>query len=330
MGDNAPAGGPSENGRAKGKGKEMEKETERKSHDEHEPSQDDALLSRIAKSARSLPTSALFSGPPPADGLAGLGSNAKGEGSRSGQGVSAAAASESSLQQARTGPLTGEAIRPGQTQEHMAREEESFAAFLDSTDTFLPSEESMWPTTSLPAMEHSSPAAAMGARGVASVAEQEAHDGEDVVALLSSHSHAELEPYHDEGETTASLGDLSSLRRALFGDEAPGHGGMAPMAWDNALNFIPEFLRGGWADEASLHMGTPEVGEAWQTWVDQWSRVLTDYHDEVWGDLGSLVEQARAEVKALEEAAAHPIPNQKVSEPTALLRLRAILGHLRG
>ncbi len=61
-------------------------------------------------------------------------------------------------------------------------------------------------------------------------------------------------------------------------------------------------------------------------WIDQWSQVLTSYQDEVWGELDSLVREARDEVRKLGEVEqSAPAP-----EPKALIRLRAILGHLRG
>jgi hypothetical protein len=74
-----------------------------------------------------------------------------------------------------------------------------------------------------------------------------------------------------------------------------------------------------------MHFGAVDADEARQTWISQWSRLLTSYQDEVWGDLGDLVEEARTEVQRMEEAR----PDEKPQEPKALLRLRAILGHLR-
>jgi hypothetical protein len=104
------------------------------------------------------------------------------------------------------------------------------------------------------------------------------------------------------------------------------------ISWDNVLNFIPEYLQAPMApgirpgDQLSSHLGTSDTGKAWQTWIGQWSRVLTSYQDEVWGDLSALVDEARAEVQRIEDAK----PGETPPEPTALLRLRAILGHLRG
>jgi hypothetical protein len=162
-----------------------------------------------------------------------------------------------------------------------------------------------------------------------SVAEQEARDGADVAALLSSDG--DLDQVFDHTNEPPAPNDLAALRKALFGEGA-GHGMSGSISWDNVLNFIPEYLQAPMApgirpgDQLSSHLGTSDTGKAWQTWIGQWSRVLTSYQDEVWGDLSALVDEARAEVQRIEDAK----PGETPPEPTALLRLRAILGHLRG
>lgn len=282
-----------------------------------------SFLPRIAQSAASLQSS-LLSGP----SGAGLGSgNEKGESSRTAE--SLARAGESSVQ-VRVKIPSGEAMRVGQTQEHIAQEEASFAAFLDSENVPTLSEpgelEGVWQSAS-PAPRVSAEPVGTG-RTSQSVAEQEAHDGADVVALLSSDR--ALEPVFETANEPASQSGLSGLRRALFGEE-PDHD-TPSIAWDNVLNFIPEYLQAHTpagirpADDLFMHMGTTDAGEGWQTWISQWSRVLTSYQDEVWGDLGALVEEARTEVERIKETK----PGEKPPEPTSLLRLRAILGHLRG
>ncbi|KAK0628143.1 hypothetical protein B0T17DRAFT_469675, partial [Bombardia bombarda] len=302
-----------------------------------EMQESNGLLSRIARSATSLP-SALLSAPPTAEGLSQLGGSQKGDTSRTGE--LSSRPGESSLQ-ARPSLSAGEALRPNQTREHIASQEADFAAFLDDTSPYQPTlgavdHDEAWqrplagggvePSTMMRETGRTSP----------SVAEQEAHDGDGVVALLCGNSHGDVEQDYVEDETI-SAGDMLSLRRALFG-EGSGSGSdlghsISPMAWDNALNFIPEFLRqpmsGAAISEASLHLGAVDTDEGWQTWIGQWSRVLTEYHDEVWGDLGALVEQARVEVKRLEESETGAAGDAKPPVPTALLRLRAILGHLR-
>ncbi|KAH6854385.1 hypothetical protein B0I37DRAFT_28861 [Chaetomium sp. MPI-CAGE-AT-0009] len=271
-------------------------------------------LPRIAQSAASL----LLSGPP--GGNLGA-SHEKGDSSRVGETL--ARVGESSVQ-LRPNAQRGAAMRTGQAQEHIAQEEASFAAFLDSGSAPMLSE----PSSMENAWQSDVPRAPTpGARGTLepvslSVAEQEARDGADVTALLSGDG--DLDQVFDHANEPPAPGDLAGLREALFG-ERPGQGSSSPVAWDDVLNFIPEFLRAP-DNQLSMHMGTSHRDEAWQAWIDQWSRVLTSYQDEVWGDLSSLVEEARSEVRQIEEAK----PGERPPEPTALLRLRAILGHLRG
>ncbi|KAK4459353.1 hypothetical protein QBC42DRAFT_274644 [Cladorrhinum samala] len=286
-----------------------------------------STLSRIAQSAVSLPSS-LLSGPSGAELT--IGGNGKGEASHAGQ--SLARAGESSVQ-IRPNFTTGGSIKPGHVQEHIAQEEASFAAFLDSDDVPMLSEpgrlEDAWKSTSTPVHPaEASPVSSTNRQPSQSVMDQMAADGADVVALLSTNDHSEPDFVTDDA---ISHGDLSNLRKALFGDGADGHGTSSGIPWDNVLNFIPEYLhpQGAGAmqhsDDLPLHLGTADAGEAWDTWVSQWSRVLTDYQDEVWGDLSALVDEARHEIKKMEDVK----PGQKPVEPAALLRLRAILGHLR-
>lgn len=299
----------------------------------------DDLLSRIAKSATSLP-SALFSKENMSGAVSGLGNGEKGEGSRT---TAAAARTTESLERAgesaaqlHSASRGAEAIRSAQTQEHVAMQEASFAAFLDTTEPLTVPDgpsvlEGAWhmkssvPSSTLPTINspwsHSLPAS--------TVAEQEARDGEEVVALLSGDLDLDAELAGPEDDTI-SPDDMASLRKALFGNQDDFSSNTSPIAWDHALNFIPPSLLGfdGIPTVSSTRdlMGTDDTNEGWESWIDQWSRVLTGYHDEVWGDLGALVEEAKKEVKQLEEVK----PGERPPEPTALLRLRAILGHLRG
>ncbi|KAL2157429.1 hypothetical protein VTH06DRAFT_6121 [Thermothelomyces fergusii] len=223
-------------------------------------------------------------------------------------------------------------MKTGQVQQHIAQEEASFAAFLDSRDAPMLSEpgdmEEAWQS----AAPHA--AAAQVTRHMdslpLSVADQEARDGADVVALLSRDG--DFDSIFEHVDEPLLRSDLSTLRRALFENEA-NSGNSSLIAWDNVLNFIPEYLRTPTEaapaiepdDQLSAHLGTVTPNEAWQTWMSQWSRVLTSYQDEVWGDLSALVDEARTEVKRMEEVKL----GEKPPVPTALLRLRAILSHLR-
>lgn len=323
--------------KAKGKGKDVG--TSEETGVASDAGGGDNLLSRIGKSAASLP-SALFSKENMAGAVSGLGNGEKGEGSRTAAAAAAARATESlervgeSSAQLHSASHGAEAIRSAQTQEHIAMQEASFAAFLNTTEPLTAPEGSVgleggWhmrssdPSSTVPTMNdqwtHSLPAS--------TVAEQEARDGMEVVALLSGDLDLDAELAGPE-EDTISPEDMASLRKALFGNDLDSS--TSPIAWDHALNFIPPSLLGfdgvPTAPDTRDLMGTEDMGEGWEAWINQWSRVLTGYHDEVWGDLGALVEEAKKEVKQLEEVK----PGERPPEPTALLRLRAILGHLRG
>ncbi len=313
----------------KGKGKEVEppKPEGALDHGSAENNRDAGTsLHRMAQSAASF----LMSGPPGA-GIGG--GSEKGESSR--QAEALARAGESSVQLRSTAP-SGEALRMGQTQEHIAQEEASFAAFLDSGSVPMLSEprgmgdeDAAW-QSAVPGPAASG-ATRIAERATQSIAEQEARDGADVVALLSSGG-GDLDHVFEHVNEPPSKEELAGLRKALFGEGVDHEA--SPVAWDDVLNFIPEYLqaqatlgaRPGEGDDMAMHLGASDPAEAWQTWISQWSRVLTSYQDEVWGDLGTLVDEARTEVRRIEEAA----PGEKPPEPTALLRLRAILGHLRG
>jgi hypothetical protein len=272
----------------------------------------------MAQSAASF----LLSGPPGTS----LGSGGeKGESSRAVEAL--ARAGESSVQ-LRSNIPSGETMRTGQAQEHISREEASFAAFLDSESVPMLSEphglEPAW-QSAVPNSHVVSTLAEAKEPPSNSVAEQQAKDGADVVALLSSDG--DVDQVFEHVNQPPSQNELAGLRKALFGEDPDQSS--APIAWDNILNFIPEYLQAQTitpGDDLFMHLGTSDAGEACQTWVGQWSRVLTSYQDEVWGDLGALVDEARTEIRRIEETK----PGQKPPEPTALLRLRAILGHLRG
>jgi len=308
---------------AKGKGKEAAAKSEGTAgHGAAERKDAGTSLHQMAQSAASF----LMSGPP----TAGLGSgNEKGESTRAGEAL--ARAGESSVQLRSTVP-GGQAMRLGQTQEHIAQEEASFSAFLDSESVPMLSEpsgledEGAWQSTAPGPTISGAPRTTEPASQ--SVAQQQARDGADVVALLSSDG--DLDHVFEHVNEPPTQADLAGLRQALFGEGAET--GTPPVAWDNVLNFIPEYLQAHAApgirldDQLAMHLGSPDAEEGWQAWVGQWSRVLTSYQDEVWGDLGALVDEARTEIRQIKEAA----PGEKPPEPTALLRLRAILGHLRG
>ena len=312
----------------KGKGKAPETSNDSALADSApEGGKQEPLLPRLMQSAASLPSSLLAR--PPSTGFA-HGHEKGGESSRAAEAVERAG---SSAVQLRTSAISGESIRIRHTQEHVAQAEASFAAFLDSTDAPIltaPDDlETAWQSSTVPPVSRGP----TGVRAAAiqperTVAEQEALDGAEVVALLTGDG--DLDSAIKDVSEPISESDLSALREALFGDEKDH--GTSPIAWDHVLNFIPPYLLphtgGGAAAELdfAFHLGAANPDEAWEAWVSQWSRVLTNYQDEVWGDLSALVEEARTEILQLQEAK----PGERPPEPKALLRLRAILGHLHG
>ena len=327
--------------KGKGKGKAEERPlTEEAAREHSAPGQDDnSLASRILRSASAL-SSSVLSGTPSTTSLNALTSGEKGQ-QQPGAGRETTRAGESSDHyQTQILPST-QGFKSSHTQDHAAREEMAFQNFLDGTDVLAPPQtndfDSVWQETSAKGSAihegsiHDQPDAFV------SVMEQEQRDGEDVLALLSSHVE---EPPTGRDEDQLPPAAVANLRRALFGDSNPSSDVISPMEWDNVLNFVPGYLwgteqRGSWentrsseaqAHQATMQLGTGNLPEARQIWIEQWSRVLTGYQDEVWGDLESLVQEARAEVEKLEEVSG----DAPTAEPKALLRLRAILGHLRG
>jgi len=309
----------------KGKGKALDEAQEEHGQAGGQQDGDKSSLTRLAESAISLPA-ALFGTGIGASELPRLGFSEKGASSRSGENLGRLG--EASTPALVSAPASSAAMRSGQTQQHVAKEEAAFAAFLDSS---VPVQSSV---PELPAERVWQPGATLNESQSgrktpsSSTAEQERRDGRDVVALLSTDS--EPEPDYELGNVLSDS-DISSLRRALFGEGSSN--GTSPVAWDNVFNFIPRYLHEPAAAmssitavDLSIHLGKTDTDEAWQSWIEQWSRVLTGYQDEVWGDLGSLIREARAEVQRINQVE----PGEKPPQPTALLRLQAILGHLRG
>ncbi|KAI0165959.1 hypothetical protein GGR57DRAFT_144975 [Xylariaceae sp. FL1272] len=140
-------------------------------------------------------------------------------------------------------------------------------------------------------------------------------DGFEVVQLLETGTGAEVFSFED-GDLPVTSHQASALRQALFeGDSAS-----RTLAWDDALNFIPDSL----AD----YLGIDNVHDARLIWAQQWQDVLSSYTDEVWGDLDALVKAARRELDDMSKGAR----TETASEPSldAVRRLRQILAHIRG
>ena len=306
--------------KGKGKGKETDAQGTR------EPRGDgSSMLSRIANSTVGLANS-MLSGTPSSSVLASAASE-KGSTSALAAGEARSHHAEDSAQfrpDFAGGPA--QPFRATQAQSHVAAEEAAFSDFLDSTPVFQPSgasqmDDATWHMTSV--KETGSDPSDLGATTFSSVAEQERHDGEAVVALLLDSNEHLPDSLEDD---VLSPAQRENLRRALFGGQPSASAG-ENIDWNHVLNFIPDYLRDQEPNmDSYLDTGLSDPAEAWDSWIGQWQDVLTRYQDEVWGDLDSLVKEARQEVEQLAQAQ----KDEPSPETPALRRLRAILGHLRG
>lgn len=305
----------------KGKGKGKERAT-----GERQPDTGDSIMSRIGKSATGLSRS-ILQGTPTASDLSQVAASGKPGASSSSESVALGESSSAALPPSTFG---GSVFRQGQMDAHTAAEEAAFSDFLDATPAFIPAEpvglERAWQEA-----VSGSPGRNIYGRStaavVSSVAEQQEQDGIEVVHLLSQ-TNEEMPKY--EGDTMVSETELNNLRQALFEGGLPAE--LSAIDWNNALNFVPDFLRGngaggeerGFSENSYLNLGVTDPAEAGSLWLEQWSRVLTSYTDEVWGDLGDLVKKAQTEVEQLKDG--------NKAEPTgapAVLQLRSILTRVR-
>ncbi|KAK8139928.1 hypothetical protein PG984_001051 [Apiospora sp. TS-2023a] len=209
-------------------------------------------------------------------------------------------------------------------EEHAASQEAAFSAFSDGEGAQLMS---LSVADQAGAENHLNSNSAVAK--TTTTAEHAQRDGMDVVKLLDGTDYNSVtEP--DEANATLTQAEAADLRRALFHDEDSKEPKQHNIDW-NILNFFPDFLSDGrprWGyTELPNHMGVTDPIEARDLWVKQWQHVLSDYTDEVWGDLGSLVDEARHEV---EEASTREPDATGPPEMPALRRLRQVLNHIRG
>jgi hypothetical protein len=187
-----------------------------------------------------------------------------------------------------------------------------------SSAVLFPEKDSEFDAFLSPSMPLITPPLGAGAEaGTGSIAEQERHDGSQVIAILRDPTLDWDEA--DDMDDSISPEDASRLRSALFSGAAE-HG----IPWDHLLNFWPGQQegfpgeRGGQRpSRESLDAGSREA------WLRDWKDVLLSYTDDVWGDLEALAVQAREEVGTIRESGSLP-------RLEALGRLRMILRHLRG
>ncbi|KAJ6786879.1 hypothetical protein PWT90_00020 [Aphanocladium album] len=170
-----------------------------------------------------------------------------------------------------------------------------------------------------PQMQDAFQASVQGSRSTQSQSfrGQVASDGADIIQLLSM---PEEEPNYSEFDELLSEDEATRLREAFFANSA------SQPRWDHLLNFTPAFiLDPSNSHEARLLMGVDDTSVARDLWLQQWRGVLSSYTDEVWGDLGSLVAEAKQEIEANTSHIDMRDPESK-----ALDRLRQILAHVRG
>ncbi len=230
-------------------------------------------------------------------------------------------------------------FRSGHREVHVQNAEAEFSAFLDGIDTFQPSTSAH--NESLPAQEHNTEGELESISRMTYsgndqalrttyryVEEQQLHNGEEVLAILSNPMSTvdslEALPIEDEevnwNLTEQQLSNLRTMMNELFPPSAPY---VLPRA-DHPLHLLPSMTAN--ADDAYMYYGQHVTQEAAkQMWIDQWQGVLTRYTDEVWGNLLPLVIVAREEIVAMKEQS----PGTSIAQLKALRRLQLVLDHLR-
>ncbi|KXJ92191.1 hypothetical protein Micbo1qcDRAFT_60130 [Microdochium bolleyi] len=233
-------------------------------------------------------------------------------------------------------------------QAHAAQQEAAFSSFLDGVPALEAPSGAVLPSLEL--LDYSSSqqsesadarhVTTFGSAGTRGEAAAPVQDGMDVVRLLESDAYDEVMAETAEDEPALSQEERASLRRALFGEVQRGTDASTSarsINWDDLLNFLPSYVSDKGVQgtppaiasrQRAEHLGMSEAGDAQRVWAVQWTQVLASYTDEIWGDLSSLVHEARREVQEAEDvggpSAAGP------SEFPALRRLQQILGQVRG
>jgi hypothetical protein len=291
--------------------------------------QEQSIASRVAASAHGLASSALAS--PNGNELnqraaAALANSGKGQASSTG-GSSAWAESSRTISQHVVQPSSSNSFRPTQNEEYIRKSENEFSSFLDGIDTFTPSQTLggrhfgdldnsfgvAWhrsqPSPNITPSKHI---------GYQTVAEQELHDGDEVLSMLSAPEDMNVpfeipedDEYYDWGLTQEQISQLRAMTKDLLPPPEPHQS----ITLHNPLNLIPHV-----DDTDFINANSQAAVDAWR---DQWQDVLTRYTDEVWGGLLPLVKEARREVEGLQSG------EEPTVQPKALRRLGAILGHLR-
>lgn len=291
------------------------------------PPEAESVMARVGRSAAGLSQSVLHSKPTSSD-VASLSFPGKAGPSLSSEPRALGEASSTAVRAGTAGSTGG--FRSAQADAHAAAEEAAFSDFLDGTPVFVATEQTgvdqAWQRASRGASEVSGTQVSPRLESAYSVAEQQAQDGVEVVRLLSQVT--EEAPDFEAGPTVTEE-EMKNLRQALFEEGASAQ--ISATDWNNILNFVPDFLLGesggpgpGTSRSSHMNLGVTEPAEAGQIWLEQWNRVLTGYTDEVWGDLGSLVEEARTEVARMKDTKDEPARGAP-----AVRQLRTILTRVR-
>ncbi|KAK7951897.1 uncharacterized protein PG986_007625 [Apiospora aurea] len=309
---------------SKGKGKAIEAtpRPQEKSHGSDGPSTDNSIATRILDSAVALTRDVARNPSGPSDMSSMSPADKAG---RSNQSTIPPDVATSRMVSPAGHAEPGASFKSAHVEAHVASQEAAFSAFLDGENTQL----STFPPTHHQSSVEDRLSNNPSMFETTSIAEHAQRDGMDVVKLLDSAEYNSVAELDDAG-VALSPDEAAALKRALFQDGDSKKPRQHAIDW-NILNFFPNFVtdsspRWGY-NELPNHMGVTDPIEARDLWVDQWQHVLSDYTGEVWGDLGSLVDEARQEV---EEASARAPNAAGPPEMPALRRLRQVLNHVRG
>ncbi|KAI0124642.1 hypothetical protein BJ170DRAFT_597501 [Xylariales sp. AK1849] len=281
----------------------------------------ESMASRFANSATALANN-LLPGPCGSDNVGPLLPMNKAESSDTSLRPSKGEASSYRLQS--TPNAAGRKFKSVQVQDYAEREEAAFSAFLDGTNVLSLPESSF-------AEQNSNRAGANPSVNNPQVSESIDYSDADGIEVVKLLDYVYDEVAQPEIEVPLTAEEATALKRALFGKGADAKRfERHTTEWGDLLNFIPEYiLNDGYGRdqrEISQHLGTSSVTEGRKIWARHWEDVLSSYTDEVWGDLSSLVTEARAEIRTLQSDSPHEASPPEVK---AIRRLRQILAHVR-
>jgi len=335
----------------KGKGRASNLDNSNKpSIDDQSPHRSSSILERVTASATGLAHSA-FAAPTSNElsdaATAALTSTGKGR-QLGGSSGSLAESSRSNQQTSQGQSLPS--IRAGHREEHIINAESEFSSFLDGIDSFAPSSElydqvdpsigqalDILVERANGRMDARCDQAGQGLYNT--VDEQQQHDGDAVLSILSNPSATtnELEALSvDDEALNWDLTDQQiSWLRTVVDELFPPPDEHISMSTKHPLNLIPHIVSttsdpvpfiDTTLEDLYMYFGQDVPRDAArQVWMEQWEGVLTRYTDEVWGNLLPLVVEAREEIKTIKEG----YHGATIGQSKALRRLRLVLDHVR-